>query len=413
MDFWKLVLLSVQSSSLILFVSLAGYLCAKIGLINSKVQSGLSQLTVKLFMPCLLFAQVGASIDAETLIRLWPLPAFFALFCTLSIIAALIGGKIFGFTTSQTKFIATGIIFNNVTSRPIGLIQALATTEAIKLLLWGEKDTPPEAVARGISYALINTLMANVLRFSLGTWLLKKDEKQVGNLDQTHEEQGDSSSISDAINSSHPNEDLIYRETTTLLNHPQSKYENGFKKRAIEKIKSIQGFLNPPLYAALIAIFVGISPPLKELFFGTSFPLFSSLTRAIRYIGDMTIPMTLLMLGAQLNNLTPRKNRQSLPSIMYILLFRFILMPIIGIFLVVFLRSWYLNDPMLWFILMLEASGPSAITIMNMAQVTGAFQEEAATLLFYSYLVLAPFITVTMMCILTILGNITHNGSHQ
>ncbi|CAG8773440.1 1336_t:CDS:1, partial [Dentiscutata heterogama] len=59
--------------------------------------------------------------------------------------------------------------------------------------------------------------------------------------------------------------------------------------------------------------------------------------------------------------------------------------------------SWYMNDPMLWFVLTLFASGPTAVNCMNLVQLTGTFREEMATLLFYSYITVVPMITFLLM----------------
>ncbi|CAG8483580.1 4983_t:CDS:2 [Ambispora leptoticha] len=379
MNFLHLLILSVKSSSLIPIVAVTGYYCAKYDVLNANSQRGLSQLTVNLLLPCLLFAKVAENINAETLLRLWPIPAFFITTSLISGFLGLVGGKIFNFSNSQTRLIVTGIIFNNAASLPIGLIQSLMTTEAIEFLLWGEHDEPKKAYARGVSYALLNSLLSNILRFSLGTWLLKNEE------DVADEEQ-------------------INTENTPLLSSSSHQTPHAPFSNRINKIK---GFMNAPLYAALIAIIVGTIPTIRSLFFEESAILYTVITRPAQYIGEITIPFTILLLGAQLNNLSSHKNRELLPIISYIMTCRFIIMPIIGISLVVLTRSWYFDDPMLWFVMMLAASGPTAINTMNMAQITGSFLEEVAALLAYSYIALAPMITVFMMIMLSVIENLT------
>ncbi|CAG8593000.1 499_t:CDS:2 [Ambispora gerdemannii] len=386
MAFLDLLILSVQSSSLMLLVAVAGYYCAKYGILDASAQRGLSQLTIQLLMPCLLFAQVAESIDADTLLQLWPLPAFLIIISLISGLLGLIGGKIFNFSGSQTRFLATGIIFNNVTSFPIGLIQSLVATEAISFLLWGDLDTPKKAAARGISYALLNTLFANILRFSFGTWLLKK-EVSIDNNRITDVEQANT-------------------ENTPLLSSSHQTFRAPFSN-LIYKIKE---FMNPPLYTSLIAIIVGTIPTIKSLFFKDTTIFYIVITRPAQYLGDITIPLTILLLGAQLNNLSSSsKSRELLGIISYIMTCRFIIMPIIGILLVVMTRGWYFKDPMLWFVMMMTASGPSAIIIINMAQLTGSFQEEVAALLAYSYLALTPMATVFMMIMLEVIERLTHS----
>jgi auxin efflux carrier family protein len=117
-------------------------------------------------MPCLLFSNIAADIDLDTLIRLWPIPTLFVLFVVLSTILGGIGGNLLKLPSSTTKFLMTGIIFNNVTSLSLGLLEGIESTQAIQILLRSDgNDSPKEAVKRGMSYVLLSTLLGNLTRF--------------------------------------------------------------------------------------------------------------------------------------------------------------------------------------------------------------------------------------------------------
>ncbi|CAG8460862.1 10697_t:CDS:2, partial [Gigaspora rosea] len=147
-------------------------------------------------------------------------------------------------------------------------------------------------------------------------------------------------------------------------------------------------FMNPPLYAALLALIFITIPNSNYLF------------AAIDYIGSITVPLTLLTLGAQLYNL-PRSLNENISSIIiYILTCRFLLMPIIGILLVFHTTSYYTNDPMLWFIIILISFGPPAITCINLAQLANNYQEEFAALLFYGYIFATPLAAILVIFLL-------------
>src|SRR3990170_1282587 len=110
-------------------------------------------------MPCLLFSNIASDIDLEALIRLWPILALYVIFATLSGSLGILGGKLLNLTPSKTKFVMTGIIFNNVTSLSLGLLKGIENTSAIKILIWGKDDDSEEAVKRGISYILLSTFL--------------------------------------------------------------------------------------------------------------------------------------------------------------------------------------------------------------------------------------------------------------
>ena len=81
-------------------------------------------------------------------------------------------------------------------------------------------------------------------------------------------------------------------------------------------------------------------------------------------------------------------------------------MPIIGITIILLTKSWYINDPMFLFILILLACGPPAVNCINMTRLTRTYEEEMATLLFYSYIAVVPIISILLMIVLTIISKI-------
>ncbi|CAG8435926.1 8603_t:CDS:2 [Ambispora gerdemannii] len=355
------------------------------------MQKGLSQLTIDVLTPCLLFSQVARSIDLDTLTRLWPLVVSFFFFMLMGGILGVIGGKILRFSCSQINLVVNGIIFNNIQSVPIGLIQSMAATNAIQFLFENDRDTPEKTVARGISYALLNALFANILRFSLGTWLLQK-----GHTDEVLVNVEEASQTNHTINS-------IANENTPLMRGQETLLSSSIYKWTENIYFSIKEFMNFPLLSAILAIMIGTIPQLKQLFFESQL-FYQLITRPIEYIGNIAIPMTLLILGSQMNNLSTSQNREVLLPISFIMLCRLIVMPIIGIILVIATRSWYFEDPMLWFVLMVSASGPTAINLLNIAQMVGAFEQEISALLVYSYLALIPMLSVYVMIFLFVIN---------
>lgn len=56
--------------------------------------------------------------------------------------------------------------------------------------------------------------------------------------------------------------------------------------------------LTPPLLAVVAALFVGLIPVLKALFFGPTAPL-ATLTAALEMCGSTVMPLTVLTLGVR------------------------------------------------------------------------------------------------------------------
>ncbi|CAG8470175.1 6293_t:CDS:2 [Ambispora leptoticha] len=363
MEFTELLSIIAQSSTLILLLCLIGYWCARVGIITTTVQKGLSELIITVLMPSLLFSQVASGTDAATIIYLWPIPVFLYIFAMFSGSLGLLGGKLFGFDSKQTKFVTASIIFNNLTSLTLGLIQNLGTTEAMQFLLWKEEDTPEKAKARDL--------------------LSDEESAKRAHLSRKISHEGS------------------FNESTPLLRPISSSHAKNFStasRRVREVMSNVETLMNPPIYAAIAALIVGSIPSLKSLFFGENALLYPTITKSMIFLGNASTPLTLLTLGAQLSNLSSRsKGGKMYSAISWVMIARFMIMPFIGIFLVMMTRDWLVDDPMLWFVLMMLASGPSAFNCINITQLTGAFQEEMARLLIYSYIAVIPILTVTVM----------------
>ncbi|CAG8443058.1 6106_t:CDS:2 [Diversispora eburnea] len=335
-DIYNIFIASIKSSLHVVLMCFTGYFAAKYGIINKKSQKDLSSVIIKVFMPCLLFSNV-AQTDIEILANLWAIPTTFLIFVTISGSLGYIGGKLLGLSGPNTRFTCTGIIFNNVTSLLLGLLKGLGESDTIRILAWKSDESTKDIIKRGISYVLLATIWTNILRSTMITEespLLGKEE-----------------------------------------NHHPFKLEN--IKHFLNKI------MNPPLYATLLALLVSAIPYLRSLFFSENAPL-SPISLTIDSLGSVTVPLTLITLGAQLKNLPRTKGKEIFSTILYIMFNRFIIMPLIGIAIILLTRNWYINDPMLWFILIMLACGPPAVNCMNLTQFTGTFQEEMAALLFYS-----------------------------
>ncbi|KAI8581177.1 hypothetical protein K450DRAFT_233456 [Umbelopsis ramanniana AG] len=374
-----LILASIESTSQTLLTIGIGYLSARSGFLNDKSQKGLQKLTINVLTPALLFANVGAQIDLQKLITLWAVPAFYVGYICIGFIIALMAGKICKFDWAACKFVAAGVIFQNTTSLPIALIQSMASTRAIALLM-REDDTPSAATSRGISFILIASLLSNLFRYSVGTWLFSDSDRK-----RTNESDSEDGELLD---------------TTPLLNAtPRRRKIAGMAVSGWHRAREI---FNPPLLAAIVALIVGITPPLKHLFFSQDGVFYSSLTATIRQLGQACIPMVMITLGAELYTLPRDTSSSTKEMVTAIILLKMLVMPILGGAAVLSLRQWVTDDPMMLFVLILLAASPTAINLMTISQMTRRYESETATVLFYSYLVAAFTLTIAVSAILLI-----------
>ena len=159
-------------------------------------------------------------------------------------------------------------------------------------------------------------------------------------------------------------------------------------------------FLNAPLLGALAGVLIGMTPILQRAFFSGIFTAW--LTESWKNIGGLFVTLPLIVAGISLYSShqdqrqasgAAVRNATPLATIIFILLIRFIAWPLIsiGVIFAVAKRSSALgSDPMLWFTMMLMPTGPPAMKLITMVQVSDAGVEEEhkiAKILTVSYVI--------------------------
>lgn len=169
---------------------------------------------------------------------------------------------------------------------------------------------------------------------------------------------------------------------------------------------AVEQFLNPAVLSALLAVFIGVTPPLHYIFY-KNVAIASSFTQSIKSIGGLYPALQLFALGSKLTAPLQQPVRKS--TIILIAIVRFAFSGLISVSIVAFMTShcspslWPM-DPMLNFILMITPVGPPAITLAAVAEIAGVSSEEVTAvsrMLLYSY-VIAPLVAPSVAVALSI-----------
>ena len=317
---------------------------------------------------------------------------------------------------------------------------------------------------RGISYTLFFAIFGNLIRWSYGYQLLKKrddddnstiaDEEVVPVISTYHSfdnnnasgitiQSTGSGSSSDSDDSDYlstnpnnkkkrdgmPSRQLsavtikVVDESSSLL--PQTQKLGGSKQLHndistgssaddhILKIiaKKINGFMSPPLYAAFLALAVGLSP-LKPLLYDKDSFLYPSFTKAIEGCGKAAVPLILTCLGAQLVSIadsqqpaSPQMKKPVATAIaIRMCLMPFLVVPIVILFVLYGARfSTLAGDPVFITMMIVLGCTPTAINLVQITQVNNIFEEEMLRMLFWSYgVVCVPVCTFTVFLALNV-----------
>ena len=220
-------------------------------------------------------------------------------------------------------------------------------------------------------------------------------------------------------------------ETTNLLSFPTlpsddlqaSSNSNGTHEpklvqtryAVVRVAKQIHKCMTPPLYAALFALIVGLTTPLKQLMFDKSSFLYPCLTTAIQNCGRAAVPLILVCLGAQLTDIynSPQDNQVKYRPVVAAITTRMFIMPLLVIptvlAFVAYGEQWcaIATDPVFSVMMIILGCTPTAINMVQISQVTGCFENEMLRVLFWSYgVICVPIFTLIVFFALNIVDKV-------
>ncbi|KAF6217554.1 hypothetical protein HO133_006656 [Letharia lupina] len=194
-------------------------------------------------------------------------------------------------------------------------------------------------------------------------------------------------------------------------------------QRCTTKIATVVGrlllgvwsFMNPPLWAMLVAIVVASIPDLQRFFFANGTFFKNSVTSAIRQSGGVAVPLILVVLGGNLARNTlpadPSHTREDekeetkllIASIISRMLLPFIIMAPLLAVTAKYVPVSILDDPIFVIVCFLITGAPSALQLAQICQINNVYMGTMSRLLFQSYVVwILPSTLVLVMCALEV-----------
>ena len=160
----------------------------------------------------------------------------------------------------------------------------------------------------------------------------------------------------------------------------------------------VWAFMNPPLWAMLVAIVVASIPALQRLFFTPGTFVENSVTSAIRQSGGVAVPLILVVLGANLaRNTLPienstREDEKEETKILIAALISRMLLPTVIMAPILAIMAKYVpvsivDDPIFIIVCFLLTGAPSALQLAQICQINNVYIGAMTRLLFQSYVV--------------------------
>lgn len=373
----------------------------------------LSKLVFALFLPCLIFTELGESITLQNIALWWFIPVNVLV---STVIGCFLGVAVVLICRPPPQFNRFTIImtaFGNTGNLPLAIVGSVCHT----------KDSPfgPHCHSKGVAYVSFAQWVAVILVYTLVYHMMEPpmqyyeivaegteiEEQPVSNVSRPllveaewpgiEEKETEHSktpfiarvfnSISSLSQTTFPDIDLGERS----LSSPRS-IQCLAEPRVVRRIRivveqtPVQHILQPPTIASLLAIIIGMVPQLKAFFFGYDAPL-SFVTDSLEILAGAMVPSVMLILGGMLAE-GPKESALGLRTTIGITVARLLVLPLLGIGVVALADKLHLlvqGDAMYRFVLLLQYTTPSAILLGAIASLRGYAVKEASALLFWQH----------------------------
>ncbi|XP_058009307.1 protein PIN-LIKES 2-like isoform X2 [Hevea brasiliensis] len=414
-------------------VALFGLILTKVQLVPKATFKQLSKLVFVLFLPCLIFTDLGPSITLYKIVRWWFIPVNVIISttigCILGYMVALIcrpPEELFRFTIIMTAFGNTGNI-------PLAIVTSVChSTDNPFGSECSENGIAYASFSQWVSVALVYTLVYHMMEPPLEYYAIVNEGGEIqevpidnsrpllveaewpGLEDQETEHSKTPfiarlfNSISRISNRNVPDLDTV-EEAGDERNVPDidaieeagdERSENNpisirclAERGMVRKIKivaeqtPIHHILQPPTIASFLAIVIGVIPAVKKFVYSSDGPL-EFITDSLDIMSEAMVPSVMLILGGMLAE-GPNQSKIGIRTTIGIIVARLLVLPVIGIGVIYLADKWNIliskDDQMYRFVLLLQYTTPSAILLGAVASLRGYAVKEASALLFWQH----------------------------
>ncbi|KAL3501848.1 hypothetical protein ACH5RR_036297 [Cinchona calisaya] len=377
----------------------------------------LSKLVFALFLPCLIFTQLGKSITVSNFTSWWFIPVNVLIStlvgCLLGILVVIICRP----PPELTRFTIIMTAFGNTGNLPLAIVGTVCHN----------KDNPfgPDCHNKGVSYVSFAQWVAVILVYTFVYHMMEPPMEYYEVVEEGGQgeelQQGQGGDISRPLlveaewpgieeketeHSKTPFIATIFKSISNMSQTTLPDIENANEEntnspksirclaapRVVRKIKvvaeqtPIRHIFQPPTIASLLAILVGMIPQVKAFVFGIDAPL-SFITDSLEILAGAMVPSVMLILGGMIAE-GPNESKLQFRTIIGISVARLLVLPLFGIGIVALADKLHLllvDDKMFRFVLLLQYTTPSAILLGAIASLRGYAVSESSALLFWQH----------------------------
>ena len=370
-----------------LAIASLGVVAKKMGFVDGKFKSGLSKVVTNIILPFFIFAQIVNNFRISQYILIFQA----IIGCLVIYFTGLFVGfgiaKILKLNRYQQNFL--GALFSTPHNTSIYVILIQVIGPFLDTIIPKNADVVGDSVKRGLLYVIINSIVANIWKWSCCYYLIEPDEEE---------------------------EELDDKDYALLNDNEEAKNVVVKKPKYKEKTFNdiLKSVINMPLIASLISLFITFIPSLQLLFITPKAILRETLMDISKTISKAYSFLVIFILGLSIadNIHLPSekvenvgKNFLNKAIIFWLSLVKLVIMPIITTPIIIYIfRNIFHSDDVLTFNYLFLGAAPPAINIIVICAYKNAFVNEISSIMIVMYAAAIITLTLNITGFLYILG---------
>ena len=370
-----------------LAIAILGVVAKKMGFVDSKFKSGLSKVVTNIILPFFIFAQIVNNFRISQYILI--IQAVIG--CLVIYITGLFVGfgisRILKLNKYQHNFL--GALFSTPHNTSIYVILIQVIGPFLDTIIPKNPNIVGDCVKRGLLYVIINSIVANIWKWSCCYYLIEPDEE---------DEEVDSKEYA-LLNDNEAGQNIVEKKPK-------------YKAKTFKDI--LKSVINMPLIASLISLFITFIPSLQLLFITPKSILRETLMDVSKTVSKAYSFLVIFILGLSIadNVHLPSekvenvgKNFLNKTIIFWLSLVKLVIMPIFTTPIIIYIfRNVFHSDDVLTFNYLFLGAAPPAINIIVICAYKNAFVNEISSIMIVMYAAAIITLTLNITGFLYILG---------
>lgn len=386
-------------------------------LLSPDIRKALNRIVFLVFTPSLIFSSFAKSVSLEDMISWWFMPVNVGLTFLIGGIAGWILVKILKPNLKLEGLIIAACSSGNMGNLPIVIIPAICDEKGGP---FGARDVCHN---NALSYASFSMALGGIFIWTYTFQTIKSRSMKFKALEAAEtlkvpNKDFDANAKTLLLRNEDSENTTIEVPTSTYIGDSENQIiadhdqSNDSKKgtesswhRMIEVLSHLLAeVMSPPAIATFFGFLFGAVGWLRNIIIGDNAPL-RVIQDSLQLLGNGTIPCITLLLGGNLTQGLKSSSVKPL-TLISIIIARFFLLPVIGLFIVRAAANFGLLpvDPLFQYVLVMQYAMPPAMNISTMAQLFDVGNEECSVILLWTYTAAAIALTAWSTFLLWLLS---------